>query len=260
MYAIRSRNRLAIAALCATALMAVPLAAAAGAGNGAPQGAPDYQLNIIGTGEKDPAMTGDNGRRIFVPLEGTTKIMLEEGDYAVLDANGTDGEAVFQLPAPGLDAYEVGDPGDADVESAYSVFIRPLGKPGGWATMTTCAELVDSTFAGLLGTRDLKEIKNRAEEDAFCSVEQVGAELERKKGKSSFSDVTAELLTIVFELEVDTDRDGIADDTIQIRVPLFDDIIQGEYWEYDNNGLRLAQLRFYDCSTNVETGSSSCFD
>lgn len=257
MYAIRSRT-MALAALCATALTVVPLAATAGAGNGAPQGAPDYQLNIIGTGEKDPDMTGDNGRRIFVPLEGQTKIMLEEGDYAVLDANGTDGEARFSLPAPGLDAYEVGAPGDADVESAYSVFIRPLGKPGGWATMTTCAELVDSTFAGLLGTRELKEIKNRAEAGAYCSVEQVGAELERKTGKSSFSNVTAKLLTIVFELEVDTDGDGTADDTIQIRVPLFDDIIQGEYWEYTNDGLRLAQVRFYDCSTNVETGASTC--
>jgi hypothetical protein len=27
---------------------------------------------------------------------------------------------------------------------------------------------------------------------------------------------------------------------------------------YDNNGLRLAQVRFYDCSTNVATGESTC--
>lgn len=229
----------------------------AASGNGAPQGSHDYQLNIIGTGDKDPDMTGDNGRRIFVPLHGKTKIMLEEGEYGVLDANGTDGEARFSLPAPGLDAYEVGSPGDADVESSYSVFIRPLGKPGGWATMTTCAELVDSTFAGLLGSRDLKTVRNRAEDDAYCSVEQVGGEiLTRSKGKSSFSNVTAELLTIVFELEVELE-DG-STEIIQIRVPLFDDIIEGEYWEYDNNGLRLAQVRFYDCSTNVETGASTC--
>lgn len=257
---INLKTRALAAVLCTFALIAVPLATNAGAGNGAPQGSHDYQLNIIGTGDKNPDMTGNNGHRIFVPLEGKTKINLVEGDYAVLDANGTDSDgATFQLPAPGLDAYEVGDPGSADVESSYSVFIRPLGKPGGWATITTCAELVDSTFAGLLGSRVLKDINNRAEDGAFCSVEQVGADiLTRTTGKSSFTNVTAELTTIVFELEVDTNGDGIADDTIQIRVPLFDAIIQGEYWEYDNHGLRLAQVRFYDCSTNVETGASTC--
>ena len=45
---------------------------------------------------------------------------------------------------------------------------------------------------------------------------------------------------------------------MQVRVPIFDDLLEGEYWEYENNGLRLAQIRFYDCSTNVETGASSC--
>ena len=251
-------KRLITMGLAAGLVLASLVLQPAEAGNGSPRGAPDYHLNIIGTGTKNPDMNGNNGHRIFVPLFGKTKIMLSEGDYAVLDANGTDGSAGFQLPAPGLDAYLVGDPGDADVESAYSVFVRPLGKPGGWATITTCAELVDSTFAGLL-PGDLKKVLNRADGDAFCSIEQVGADiLTRNKGKSSYTNVTAELLTIVFEVEVDTDGDGVADQTVQVRVPLFNDIIQGEYWEFDNHGLRLAQVEFYDCSTNVETGASTC--
>lgn len=241
--------------MCVAVMMV--LASAAVAGNGAPQGNHDYQLNIIGTGDKNPDMTGNNGRRIFVPLEGKTKIYLEEGDYAVLDANGTDNDgATFQLPAPGLDAYVVGDPGDADVESAYSVFIRPLGKPGGWATITTCAELLDIEFGNLL-PGGAKNVLNRAEDDAFCSIEQVGADiLTRNKGKSSFTNVTAELTTIVFEVEVEVEPGEF--ETFFVRVPLFDALIEGEYWEYDNHGLRLAQVRFYDCSTNVETGDSTC--
>jgi hypothetical protein len=228
-------------------------------GNGAPQGAHDYQLLIIGTGDKNPDMTGDNGRRIFVPLEGKTKILLFEGDYAVLDANATDGEGAFQLPAPGLDAYIVGDPGDADVWSSYSVFVRPLGKPGGWATITTCADLLDSTFGGLLGGGD-KNILNRQEDDAYCSIEQVGMDITlRQKGKSTFENVTAELTTIVFEVEI-LDDEGAVIETIQVRVPIFHDALENEYWEYDNDGLRLLQVRFYDCSTNVETGESTCFD
>lgn len=253
---MRLLTRALVGASALTVMVAV--IPAAQAGNGAPRGAHDYQLNIIGTSSKNPDMTGNNGHRIFVPLSGRTKIMLSEGDYAVTDANGTDGSAAFSLPAPGLDAYLVGDPGDADVESAYSVFIRPLGKPGGMATITTCAELLDSDFAGLL-PGDFVRTLNRQEGDAYCSIEQVGTDiLTRTAGPSKFTNVTAEMLTIVFQVEVDTDGDGLVDDTVEVRVPLFDEIIQGEYWEYDNNGLRLAQVRFYDCSTNVETGASTC--
>lgn len=254
-------KRLAIFFVTVLTLSMVLSATAFATGNGAPQGAPDYQLNIIGTTSKSPDMTVDLGRRIFVPLEGKTKIYLFQGDYEVLDANGTDGSASFQLPKPGLDAYIVGDPGDADVWSAYSVYIRPLGKPGGWATITTCADLLDSTFGGLLGG-DTRTVENAVVDGAFCSLEQVT--LIREKGKSTFQNVTAELLTIVFEVTVwtDADGDGIVDpgetETFLVRVPIFDAALEGEFWYYENNGLRLAQVRFYDCSTNVETGETTC--
>ena len=43
-----------------------------------------------------------------------------------------------------------------------------------------------------------------------------------------------------------------------MRVPIFNDLLENEYWLYDNNGLRVLQVRFYDCSTNVATGESTC--
>ena len=255
-------KRTLISALAAGVALSAIAVGPAKAGNGAPQGAHEYQLNIIGTSEKNPNLTGGEGHRIFVPLDDRTKILLSEGDYAVLDANGTDGSAAFQLPAPGYDAHLVGDPGDADVTSSYSVFIRPLGKPGGWATITTCAELLDTTFADLLPGQYVKTL-NRAEGDALCSIEQVGADvLTRQKGKSSFTNVTPELTSVVFRVVVDVDTNGDEvvdeDDYVDVRVPLFDDIMENEYWEYDNSGLRLSQVRFYDCSTNVDTGESTC--
>jgi hypothetical protein len=232
--------------------------------NGTPKGPHDYQLLIVGTeNEKTADMEGSNRHTIFVPLYGKAKIELTEGEFQVLDGNAFDDPAEFQLPAPGLDAYVVGDPGDADVESDYSIFIRPLGKPGGYATITTCAELLDSNFGELLSGKDVK-ILNGMDGAAYCSIEQVGNLLDgdmrlfRDTGKSVFSNVTAELLTVVFEVEIDEDGDGIVDYTVLVRVPIFDDLLEGEYWEYENNGLRLAQVRFYDCSTNVETGESSC--
>jgi hypothetical protein len=259
-----------IAGLLAIASFAGP----ALAGNGAPQGSHEYQLDIIGTSDKNDATDGDwggEGRRIFVDLWGDSRIALSEGDYEVLDANGTDGWASFQLPAPGLDAFVVGEEGDADVESDYSVFVRPLGKPGGWATITTCADLLDSTFAGLLGNRQISSIENTIDDEtgAYCSIEQVGNILDgdmrtfRSTGKTVFSNVTTELLTILFEVVVCTETDPdtgecVAFETFFVRVPIFDDLLENEYWLYDNHGLRLLQVRFYDCSTNVATGESTC--
>ena len=183
------------------------------AGSGAPSGA-HYNLNIIGVQkDKSADMTGDNGHRIFVPLSGTTKIMLSEGEFAVLDANGTDGSAAFQLPSP--------DP-DNNGETEYSVYVRALGKPGGMATMVPTATdpLTGEVFASTLSTVVIRE-----------------------KGKSSFTNVSKTLLYIY----ADVDGDGIID-----RVPLFDSRLQDFYWNYDNQGLKLAQLRFYEVPTIIE--------
>ena len=34
-------------------------------------------------------------------------------------------------------------------------------------------------------------------------------------------------------------------------MPLFDDRLQGYFWDYNNKGLKLVQLRFYECETTV---------
>ena len=183
-----------------------------GNGNGFPSGA-HYNLNLIGTGDKDADMKGNKGHRIFVPLNGNAKIYLQEGDFRVIDANGTDGDgAKFQLPA--ADA-------DCDGYSDYSVYVRELGAPGGSAVMTTCLE---DEFG-----------------EVYCSSESV--ELERKKGKSTARNVSKELLTVLI---YDEDRDR------WIRTPLFGDDSYGYLWDYNNNGLRLAQLRFYDEFTMID--------
>src|ERR671937_1935885 len=133
-----------------------------------------YDLNIIGVPQgKTADMTGDNGHRIFVPRVGSTKINLSEGDFNVLDANGTDGTAAFQLPNP--------DP-DGDGTTTYSVFARALGKPGGSSSMTTC-------FTDLTGT--------------YCSI--YASVQVRGTGKSSFENVSKQLLYAY----VDTNLDGV---------------------------------------------------
>lgn len=183
------------------------------AGNGAPTGA-HYNLNIIGVAKgKTASMSGSNGHVIFMPLVGNSKILLSEGpDFQVLDANGTDGSAKFELPNP--------DPDNSGI-TTYSVYARALGKPGGSSTMVPCAT----------------EIINGEE---LCSTQSLVSV--RSSGKQSFSNVSQQLLYVY----VDVDGDGDID-----RVPLFDDRMRDYFWSYDNRGLKILQLRFYPISTNV---------
>jgi hypothetical protein len=180
-------------------------------GNGAPSGA-HFTLNLIGV-PKDKTASMTTGSRIFVPLNGRTRINLVEGpDFMVLDANATDGAGSFQLPNP--------DP-DNDGTTEYSVFARALGTPGGQARLTTAA--VDPVTG-----------------DTYYSAES--AVFVRSTGGSKFTNVSSALLYIY----VDLDADGTLE-----RYPLFDDRLQGYFWDYDNAGLRLVQLRFYQVTTTV---------
>ena len=215
-----SVSRLALGATLASLTLgtvaAPALAGVEETGNGAPSGS-HYTLNIIGVPqEKSADMTSDNGigSRIFVPLEGNSKILLTEGDFAVLDANGTDGSASFQLPNP--------DP-DNTGHTEYSVYARALGTPGGSSTTTTCATDPDTL-------------------DEICSTESMVLVRDSKGGKSTFTNYSRELLYVYYDL----DGDGTTE-----RYPLFDDRLEDYFWDYDNKGLRIAQLRFYEHSTDV---------
>jgi hypothetical protein len=207
-------------AISMSVIMLLTLAASpafAGNGNGAPSG-PHYNLNIIGVkNDKNEDFTGGEGHRIFVDLKGPTKIMLTEGDFAVLDANGTDGTASFQLPNP--------DPENTGT-SQYSVFARALGKPGGKADMTTGAyEWIDLNGNGVVDEGEL-----------YLRMSVITLPLERKSGKQAFENVSKYLLYIY----VDLDGDMTAE-----RYNLFNDALQDYFWQYDNQGLKIVQLRFY---------------
>jgi hypothetical protein len=209
------RRRIAFAAVIVISIAATGLYAAANAsttttGNGASSGA-HYDLNIIGVPHnKTASMTGANGHVIFVDLgtsnkTATSKILLSQstdGTFQVLDANATGGSSgSFELPAPGN----------------YAVWGRPVGTPGGTASVTTCG--IDTADGTTL----------------VCSINS--AVFVRGTGKSSFKDVTSALTTIV----VNTTPTGCTGTSIS----LFDPCLQNYFWKYDNNGLKVLQLRFY---------------
>lgn len=196
------------------------LSGTAATGNGAPSGS-HYQLNIIGVPkDKTADMTGNDGRRIFVREDGRTNIYLTQGDFGVLDANGTDKDgARFSLPAP--DA-------DLDGTTEYSVFARALGKPGGSATVTNCATDVLTKVVVCEDALDTENI----------------LEVERTAGRSRFENVTKKLLYI----NVDITDDGITNPKLY---PIFSPEMEDYFWQYDNSGLKVLQLRFYPVGTEV---------
>ena len=194
---------------------------------------PHYNLNIIGVeNPKSSPMTGSDRHTIFVGLGSkdskvTSKIYLAPGPFDVCDGNAFDtaysctGQvvasqgAVFQLPCNSAVPTDTGcSTGTFSMD--YQVWGRALGKPGGSVTMTTC------------GTDDTGAI--------VCSTGSTL--LTRGKGKSGFFNVTASLTTV----DACFDVNGV---TTCETVSLFDPVLQDYFWQYENKGLRLLQLRFY---------------
>jgi len=184
-------------------------------GNGAPSG-PHYNLNLIGKDKTDILPNdSNNGHRIFVNLfaDGVAKknkIYLTEGtDFGVIDADATDGRAEFMLPNPFND----------DGSRSYYIYVRELGKPGGSGSLTTC-------YTDVLG-------------DDYCLLGVLTVPLNRSTGKSTFRDVTTELTTLCF----DSDPDPVI--TTVVCESIFSDALKDYYWNYNNDGLKIIQLRFY---------------
>lgn len=195
------------------ALMLIPLGGAQSSfatGNGAPSGA-HYNLNINGVSNTANFPTADNsgGNVIFVPLNGHCDIGLTEGaSFYVLDNNCMDGKANFQLPPPTTST------GSAQ----YTVWARAVGKPGGSSTLTTCA--TDPPTG-----------------EQLCSLNQVVTM--RTHGKQTFTNVTNQLTQLCY-LNTTTNQVTCAN--------IFDPTFENYLWSYDNNGVKVLQLRFYPLS------------
>lgn len=207
------KTKIAVLMVLAIALLASGVSAAGG--NGIDLKGQHFTLNLIGM-EKNKNMPDDlSGHAMFVDYSRsgfiTTKILLQEGDFAVIDKDGTDGVARFQLPYP----YEVFTEGviPEDAETCYKVFARGLGKPGGSADMYACGY-------------DAAAQQNYCYTGDIISISRPA----NKNGPSKFVDITRQLTTITY---MDNDY------------AIFANASYSYFWNYENDGLRHAQLRFY---------------
>ena len=164
-----------------------------------------------------------------------------DGDGVIEDTDAALDELVSCNQAVDENGQIVDVPEDYEMvpTASYQVWARALGKPGGSAVSTTCA-----TVQGELQ----------------CSLENVV--MTRNSGKSVFADVTNQMTSLVIGYcldEIYTDADGVqhcvedatapvygSGDVDWTRIALFAGNTQDWFWNYDNNGLRLAQLRFYE--------------
>jgi hypothetical protein len=197
---------------------------------------PHFNLNIIGVDQpKNSTLTDSNRHTIFVGLgrknaSVTTNIYLRPGyEFRVCDGNGFDPAfdcegnqfktqgATFQLPCNTALVYDatLGCP-DAVEQRSYTIWARALGKPGGQSDTMTCATDLSTT-------------------EIVCSTTNV-LTLQRAKGKSLWQDATSELTSLVADLDGDGDLETVA---------LFADGFEDFFWQYGNQGLKLAQLRLY---------------
>jgi hypothetical protein len=218
----------AILGLVWAALGALPLLA----GNGIDISGAHYNLNIIGVenGTNLPTLSGTDRHTIFVPLTNSggthSTIYLTPGPFQVCDGNAFDSVhdcagvevkttagAMFQLPCNTAIPADI-TCGGGVYTAAYEVWARALGQPGNSATITTC------------------EVDPATGNTVVCSTENVM--LVRSKGQPGnppkFTDFTNELTSLVVSGQ---------------RVALFSNNLVDFVWQYQNNGLRLAQLRFY---------------
>ena len=237
-------TRTILLALVFGCLAVVPAsgASAGTTGNGAPNGS-HYTLNIIGVPhDKTADMTGNTGGRIFVQLNGGQDAVSLNGkpsnqllkvntiglvpapageSFSVLDANATDADgALFQLPA--------------NVSTAWTVWARALGTPGGSAIQTTCASSFLDAVDGVI----------------YCSDQS--AMYMRTTGKSLFSDVSADLLFLTVTVDSSLSPNLAAclgvTGVQSVTVSLFNSCFENYFWNYDNHGLKLLQLRFYSAA------------
>ena len=180
---------------------------------------PHYNLNIIGVSHpKTTAMDLTDRHTIFVPLSGSVKISYVAGtEFQVLDGNCTD-----------ADGCTIEVPSDPLGDLCYNVYATGLGKPNAGQVIVNA----DCTIDGLIGSCADALLLN-----SFT--------VDRPKGKPRPQNISD-----VFRATgcIDVNSSGFCDsgDLQFTNVWIFNiPQLLSYFWDYNNTGLKLMQVRFY---------------
>lgn len=213
---------------------------------------PHFQINIIGVPkDKKVDMTNSDRHTIFVPLDNdpalrNIKIFVTGdtdpvtpgtqcgNDFAVLDGNATDdSEATLLVPC------QLGG------TLSFNVYAVGLGKPGGSANVDAVCIFDGSVILDPTTT-------------ALCAEELLSSggfdfQVKREGGKPQRQDISP-----VFRASgcIDNDANGLCNKgDVQFNNVWIFNIAQllDYFWQYDNNGLKVMQVRFYETTSGSFT-------
>src|SRR5215831_18105543 len=210
---------LPVATVAAFAVLLVGVLGASGGTGNQAPSGPHFNLNIHGVANGQ-GWNGNNKNDIWVPLQGKCNINLQmQPTFAV-----TQPDCVNNPPA----SFQLPNPcPDVTVDPTcstltYEVWARAV-TPGA-ASMYTC-------YTDATGT--------------YCDTDQYLVVPLNKVTPPKFANVSQQLLTV-------------CDATTGKTVPIFSTNDQ-YFWQYDNQGLRLAQLRFYPIPGDASgVGTTNC--
>ena len=162
---------------------------------------------------------GNTKNNIFVPLQGNCKIGLTMGPFSVLQ-----NDCINDPPAQFQLPNPCGDTNTTCEDFVYAVYARALAGKGS-ADMFSC--FTDKTTG-----------------DTFCATGLMVINFS-KVSPSKFTNVSQALLNVC--------------NLSGQKEALFADSNKDYFWQFDNQGLRLAQLRFYPISTPSGIGGPCTF-
>jgi len=215
-------------------------------GNGFPSGQ-HYNLNIIGVPQDKevPTMTGSNRHTIFVPLNSGEDVPRQvkiyyvtdpdDNSFKVLDGNATyDNEATIQVPYEYCTNFEEG----CTELLSFRVFARGLGKPG--------------PATGAIVTADCEYLHELTGGDVECedTLDMGWFDVVRPRKKPVTKEITG-IFRATGCLDFDGDV-GVCDSgDLEFRDLWIFNIpdLEEYFWDYDNNGLKLMQVRFYEVTS-----------
>lgn len=204
----------------------------AGIGSDIPDNGTHYNLNIIGVPHgKTADMTDSSRHTIFVPLGANGDVkscqinvvrnIANPDQFEVLDGNATDGSATIAVPFQDYGTL------------SFNVYATALGKLGGQANVDATVTFEDGTYASLLmGSFELKRAKGSPKPVDISDIFRA----------SGWIDVDA---SGTFDPTVDTSFN----DVWVFNVPT----LLSYFWDYDNQGLKLMQVRFYPTTSGSWT-------
>ncbi len=173
-----------------------------------------YSLNLVGVPDDKFEAFYDDERSeesIYVGLRGNSRVMLRKASqdegFGIIEANGLEDVAIFQLPTLS--------------ETEYQLFVRPLGIPRAESQPHDVDPSTNEDIASM-GT--------------IIIVKGNGADRD--------TDIGSKLMTVNVAAE-DINRDDVIDELDITTYKIFDEVLEGYLWEYNDEGLKVSQLRFY---------------